>query len=228
MNTINRIRRIRRWTVPAVAATALLGSLSLTGPAAAEAAAQVAFRSTAVAAPTAVDAVDGVTVPDTTDGSASTTDPAATGGLRAAAPKMKRAEMIRRAKVWLKDNNGKQVPYSQKKNWKDGYRQDCSGYVSMALKLPKSGPNTVSLKNDGWTKPIAMSALRQGDLVIKANSNDSNRRHVVIFDHWTDSKHTSYVAYEQAGKVGTRVKTHAYGLKSGDGYHAHRPVNLVD
>ncbi|MET8546798.1 DUF6158 family protein, partial [Kitasatospora sp. NPDC004799] len=30
----------------------------------------------------------------------------------------------------------------------------------------------------------------------------------------------------QAGSVGTRHTSHDYGLKSGDGYHAYRPVNL--
>ncbi|WP_404870676.1 hypothetical protein ACI1MP_36725 [Kitasatospora griseola] len=150
-------------------------------------------------------------------------------GLRAAdAPKLSRAEEIRRAKVWLTANNGKPVPYSQKETWSDGYRQDCSGYASMALRLPKSGPNTVALKNDGWTKAIKMSELRQGDLVIKANSSDPDHRHVVIFDSWDNGKHTSYHAYEQAGGVGTRHASHTYGLKDGDNYHAYRPVNLTD
>ncbi|MFF2628580.1 hypothetical protein ACFVUN_22745 [Kitasatospora griseola] len=150
-------------------------------------------------------------------------------GLRAAgAPKLSRAEEIRRAKVWLTANNGKPVPYSQQETWSDGYRQDCSGYASMALRLPKSGPNTVALKNDGWTKAIKMSELRQGDLVIKANSSDPDHRHVVVFDSWDNGKHTSYHAYEQAGGVGTRHTSHTYGLKDGDNYHAYRPVNLTD
>ncbi|MFE7559605.1 hypothetical protein [Kitasatospora sp. NPDC057500] len=192
-------RRFHRWTVPALAATALLGSLTLAGPAAATA------------------PLDGAAVATA----------AQEDGLRAAAPKITRAEEIRRAKLWLTANGGKPVPYSQHRNWKDGYRQDCSGFVSMALRLPKSGPNTVALKNDGWTKPIKMSELRQGDLVIKANSNDPDHRHVVIFDKW-ESGRKSYSSYEQAGRVGTRHAKHDYGLKSGDGYHAYRPVNLSD
>ncbi|MFF7995736.1 hypothetical protein ACFZDG_38945 [Kitasatospora xanthocidica] len=188
------MNRIRRWSVPALAATALLGSLTLTAPAVA-----------ATGTDTVAQAQD----------------------LRAAAPKITRAEEIRRATLWLTADAGKPVPYSQHKNWKDGYRQDCSGYASMALNLPKPAPNTVALKNDGWTKPIKMSELRQGDLVIKANSDDPNHRHVVIFDHWDSGKH-SYQAYEQAGHVGTRHTSHSYGLKDGDGYHAYRPVNLAD
>ncbi|MEU6238196.1 hypothetical protein [Kitasatospora sp. NPDC047058] len=213
------MKHIRRSAVTALAA-AVLGSLVLTGPA-------VALPVGSPAAATAADqADDAAAVADADGGEAA--DAGSDTDLRVAAPKITRAEEIRRARIWLTDNGGKGVPYSQKKVWKDGYRQDCSGYASMALKLPKSGPNTVSLKNDGWTKPIAMSDLRQGDLVIKANSNDPNHRHVVIFDGWVDGKHTSYRSYEQAGKVGTRHTTHTYGLKSGDGYHAHRPVNLAD
>ncbi|WP_354644664.1 hypothetical protein [Kitasatospora camelliae] len=213
------MKHIRRSAVTALS-LAVLGSLVLSGPAVALTAGSPA------AAVVSEPVVDAVAVADADGGE--TVDAGSDTDLRAAAPKITRAEEIRRAKTWLTDNGGRGVPYSQKKVWKDGYRQDCSGYASMALKLPKSGPNTVSLKNDGWTKPIAMSALRQGDLVIKANSNDPNHRHVVIFDGWVDAKHTSYRSYEQAGKVGTRHTTHTYGLKSGDGYHAYRPVNLAD
>ncbi|MET8546542.1 hypothetical protein ABZW03_38895 [Kitasatospora sp. NPDC004799] len=200
--------RIRRWSVPALAAAALLGSLTLSAPAVAATATAPAVAATATAP-----AGDTALVQEQDQ--------------RAGAPKITRAEEIRRAKVWLTANGGRPVPYSRQKVWKDGYRQDCSGYASMALGLPKSGPNTVKLKNGGWTKPIRMSELRQGDLVIKANSDDPRQRHVVIFDGW-NSGHTSYRSYEQAGSVGTRHTSHDYGLKSGDGYHAYRPVNLSD
>ncbi len=43
-----------------------------------------------------------------------------------------RAEIIKRAKNWV----AAKVPYSMNAYWSDGYRQDCSGYVSMAWKLP--------------------------------------------------------------------------------------------
>lgn len=152
----------------------------------------------------------------------------ATARAEAAAPMIHRQDEIAAAKTWLTADNGHPVPYSQEHTWKDGYRQDCSGYVSMALRLPKPGPNTVELKNDGWTNPMPMSALNQGDLVIKANSDSSRIRHVVIFDHWADAGHTKYWAYEQAGGPGTRYALHDYGLAKDDGYHAARPKNLAD
>ncbi|MER6030463.1 hypothetical protein [Streptomyces sp. NPDC001851] len=164
----------------------------------------------------------------TLTGPAHATAPHARTTSTSVAPSITRHDEIERAKTWLTADNGKPVPYSQERNWTDGYRQDCSGYASMALGLPKPGPNTIALKNDGWTTPIPMSALNQGDLIIKADSDSSRFRHVVIFDHWADADHTTYWAYEQAGGVSTQYTTHNYGLTAGDGYHAAHPTNLAD
>lgn len=192
------MKKSRRWSLSALAVVLCAGSVALTAPAAQPAAATAAVR--------------------------------AVGKARAAqaAPSITRAQVLERAKTWLTANNGRPVPYSQNKYWKGEYRQDCSGYASMALNLGAPGPNTVKLKNDGWTRPIAMNELAPGDLVIKANSNDPNNRHVVIFDGWADGAHTVYKSYEQAGGVGTRWKQHSYGVNGRDGYHAYRPVNIVD
>ncbi|UKY51366.1 hypothetical protein [Streptomyces inhibens] len=80
-------------------------------------------------------------------------------------PDGSREEMLHRAAVWLTASNGAQVPYSQAKVWKDGYRQDCSGYASMALGLPTPGTNTVGLATDRRiTRPISLGELKPGDL----------------------------------------------------------------
>ncbi|MBD3550595.1 hypothetical protein H4F94_00105, partial [Streptomyces sp. SP18CM02] len=42
-----------------------------------------------------------------------------------------RAEILARAQRWVTAK----VPYSMEKYWSDGYRQDCSGFVSMARTL---------------------------------------------------------------------------------------------
>jgi hypothetical protein len=146
----------------------------------------------------------------------------------ASAPGITRAQEIANAQVWLTADDGGPVPYSQSEDWSDGYRQDCSGYASMALGLPKDGPNTVKLVNDGWTSPESMSDLEQGDLVIKSDGDNPNYRHAVIFDRWVDDTQTSYMAYEQAGGVGTEYDEESYGVDGADGYHAYHPVNLVD
>ncbi|MEJ8642221.1 hypothetical protein WKI68_13630 [Streptomyces sp. MS1.HAVA.3] len=123
----------RRWGMAALTAVVCIGSTALTAPSAP--AAQPTFRTAAV--------------------SSASQYPEALQ----AAPRISRAEVLARAKTWLTANNGRPVPYSQNKHWKDGYRQDCSGYVSMALGLAKPGPNTVALKNNGFTRRIAMSRL---------------------------------------------------------------------
>ncbi|MEV5550896.1 hypothetical protein AB0L35_32980 [Streptomyces sp. NPDC052309] len=144
------------------------------------------------------------------------------------AAKSTRQQTLQRARTWLTANGGRQVPYSQSKTWKDGYRQDCSGYVSMALRLAKPGPNTVALaKTRSLTRPIAMNQLKPGDLVIDA-IGDGNSRHVVIFEKWNNAAHTSYTAYEQRGRHGTDHRSLTYGLKSGSQYKAYRPVQYGD
>ncbi|MBM7439085.1 peptidoglycan-binding protein [Streptomyces sp. HB132] len=137
-----------------------------------------------------------------------------------------RDEVLRRAKTWLTADNGSQVPYSQTSVWKDGYRQDCSGYVSMTLGLWKSGPNTVELAgNRAVTTPIQLSQLLPGDLLIDADGSNVTR-HVVIFAGWTSSARTAYQAYEQRGGHGTDHRVLTYGLGANSEYKPYRPVKL--
>ncbi|SPF03197.1 hypothetical protein [Streptomyces sp. MA5143a] len=130
---------------------------------------------------------------------------------------------LQRAAVWLTANNGRPVPYSQVSHWRDGYRQDCSGYTSMALGLPAPGLTTVGLAGGRVTRPIPMSELQPGDLVIDA-LGDRNTRHVVIFEKWNDDAHRSYTAYEQRGTYGTSYRSVTYGLAAGSEYKAYRPL----
>ncbi|MGW7485380.1 hypothetical protein [Streptomyces sp. NPDC054786] len=140
-----------------------------------------------------------------------------------------RQDMLNRAATWLTANNGAQVPYSQAKTWKDGYRQDCSGYASMALGLPTPGTNTVGLAtNRNITRPISLGELKPGDLLIDA-AGDNNTRHVVIFEKWNNDAHSSYTAYEQRGGHGTDHRTLSYGLPGGDAeFKPYRPVKFGD
>ncbi|MGW0772426.1 peptidoglycan-binding protein [Streptomyces sp. NPDC002835] len=102
-----------------------------------------------------------------------------------------RAEIINRAKVWV----DAKVPYSMTKYWSDGYRQDCSGYVSMAWNLPKN-EWTGSLAQFG--DRIAHEDLQAGDILLFHNPADpGGGSHVTIFGGWTDYTHTYYTAYEQ-------------------------------
>ncbi|MET8331916.1 peptidoglycan-binding protein, partial [Streptomyces sp. NPDC005181] len=128
--------------------------------------------------------------PGPLEGSGAAGPPSATGSAPET-PKTTRADIINRAKKWVSE----QVPYSLSKYWSDGYRQDCSGYVSMAWKL-RNNEWTGSLAKFG-TK-IAREELEPGDILLFHNQADPSKgSHVTIFGGWTDYTHSHYTAYEQ-------------------------------
>lgn len=143
---------------------------------------------------------------------------------QAAEPKSdERSKVIARARTWH-PHTGERVPYSQTSTH-NGYRTDCSGFVSMALGLSKPGTNTVGLTSSRYTERIKMSELKKGDLVMDALGSNTTR-HVVIFEKWADKEHSSYWAFEQRGRYGTDHRTLDYGLSSDDEYKAYRPTSL--
>ncbi|MFC9507365.1 peptidoglycan-binding protein [Streptomyces sp. NPDC057002] len=118
-----------------------------------------------------------------------------------------RTEIIDRAKTWV----AAKVPYNMNAYWSDGYRQDCSGYVSMAWKLP-GNEWTGSLAQFG--ERISKEELQPGDILLFHNpANPESGSHVVIFGGWTNTRHTSYTAYEQA-RPHTRRQTTPYAYTS--------------
>ncbi|MFI6933342.1 peptidoglycan-binding protein [Streptomyces sp. NPDC050287] len=135
-------------------------------------------------------------------------------------PTTTRAEIIERARQWV----AAKVPYSMYESWSDGYRQDCSGFVSMAWNLP-GNEWTGSL--DQYGVRIAKEDLRPGDILLFHNPEDPGRgSHVVIFGGWTDYRHTYYIAYEQARPhARRRVTPYAYWSHSDD-YVAYRYKGL--
>ncbi|MEV6329919.1 peptidoglycan-binding protein [Streptomyces sp. NPDC051909] len=141
---------------------------------------------------------------------------------------LSRDTMINRARTWLTANNGGPVPYSMERVWKDGYRQDCSGFVSMALGLGRPGLNTVGLadsRNGVTTRLGSVSQLQKGDLLIDHRTDDGDFRHVVIFEKWANASHSAYWAYEQRGTYGTTHRQLRYGIGN-DNYDPFRPVKL--
>ncbi|TMQ93294.1 NlpC/P60 family protein [Actinomadura soli] len=134
-----------------------------------------------------------------------------------------RSEVIARARTWNPGTDDR-VRYSQVRSH-NGYRADCSGFVSMTLGLEKPGPNTQGLTSSRYTERISMDELKKGDLVMDAQGTNTTR-HVVIFEKWANSGRTSYWAYEQRGRYGTDYRERDYGLDSGSQYKAYRPKNL--
>ncbi|KOV59204.1 peptidoglycan-binding protein [Streptomyces sp. MMG1121] len=106
-------------------------------------------------------------------------------------PTTTRAEIINRAKIWV----AAKVPYSMDSYWSDGYRQDCSGYVSMAWSL---AGNEWTGSLDQYGVKITKEELEPGDILLYHNpDNPEKGSHVVIFGGWTDYTHTYYTVYEQ-------------------------------
>ncbi|MEU0910764.1 hypothetical protein [Streptomyces althioticus] len=106
-------------------------------------------------------------------------------------PAISRTDIVKRAAAWV----SQKVPYSVSSYWSDGYRQDCSGYVSMAWKLP-GNEWTGSLAQ--YADKITKAELQPGDILLFHNASDPyNGSHVVIFGGWANTARTQYVAYEQ-------------------------------
>ncbi|MFD9692613.1 peptidoglycan-binding protein [Kitasatospora sp. NPDC059146] len=136
-------------------------------------------------------------------------------GARSAAPQpaaqpVTRARIIQRAQAWV----DQAVPYGMGRYWSDGYRQDCSGFVSMAWGLGSS-QTTWTLPN--FAERIDRNDLQPGDALIYNNpANPQAGSHVTIFGGWTDSSRTRYVAYEQTSP-GTRKRSTPYAYWNNSG-----------
>ncbi|MEV5568943.1 hypothetical protein AB0L06_02760 [Spirillospora sp. NPDC052269] len=120
-----------------------------------------------------------------------------------------RDEALERAKVWVDEN----LAYDQGKCHSDengSYRQDCSGFVSMAWHLPHSyvtwdfDPADPAFKN--FTHAISWDELKPGDALVL---NNANTEHIGLFAGWTDSSHTAYTveaeADESQGTISEKV-----------------------
>jgi hypothetical protein len=121
--------------------------------------------------------------------------------------RLARRQIMARAETWV----ARRVPYSMTSFWKDGYRQDCSGFVSMAWGL---GTNAWTGDLHDYAVRIRRAALRPGDVLLFHNTAHPRRgSHVVLFGGWVDAAHTRYTGYEQT-KPGTRVRTTPYAYWS--------------
>ncbi|MEU6347646.1 peptidoglycan-binding protein [Streptomyces sp. NPDC046977] len=133
----------------------------------------------------AVAAVPGVTV--------AAPAPAQAGPELVAAPlRLSGNEILDRARTWV----DAEVPYRMNEYWSDGYRQDCSGFVSMAWGLNRN-EWTGSLPRFAYR--IDVDDLEPGDILLyQSRRSPHGGSHVRIFVGWADEEHTAYNAYEQA------------------------------
>lgn len=119
-----------------------------------------------------------------------------------------RCEAITRAQSWV----DAAVPYSQNSwfaNAFGSYRQDCSGYVSMAWALPTSMVT--------WTLPQVSTQLGSFDDLQPGDAVNRTSSHVMLFKEWVQPG-VSYKAYEERdyGQVaGIFTWTVAYAKANG-------------
>ncbi|MFJ4436866.1 peptidoglycan-binding protein [Streptomyces sp. NPDC088923] len=151
------------------------------------------------------------------------TEPLHTGGDGTAVSPgtVTREEIIDRARTWL----DAKVPYSMSEYRSDGYRQDCSGFVSMAWDL-RSNQWTGSLASFG--ERITKDELEPGDMLLFHNAaNPQDGSHVTLFGGWADAAHTKYTAYEQTPPhTRSRTTPYAYWTNSSQ-YVPYRAKNLA-
>lgn len=144
-----------------------------------------------------------------------------------------RSEVLARSKtIWPA---GK-VPYSQGTLHKpDGYRQDCSGYVSMCWAIPLKSPDcwggmsTTTLLSRGWMHEIPVSDLKPGDAVGICGPNTAgNDGHITLFVRWLNKNPNDnhYYMREQSG--GTSGWTERLVDWPGYPYKAYRFNYIID
>ncbi|MFE7129525.1 RICIN domain-containing protein [Streptomyces sp. NPDC057638] len=145
--------------------------------------------------------------------------------------KVTRDQVIKRAQAWVDQKvpysaNGLRAPYSF---WPDSttgerYRQDCSGYVSMAWQL-KSSLSTHSLPSVATRIPTA--ELKPGDILNATG-------HVLIFGGWTNQARGEFTYYQQSSRARPTHKAegsiHAARLAGHptSSYTALRYKNIID
>jgi hypothetical protein len=122
-------------------------------------------------------------------------------------------QVIERARAWVLAG----IPYSMQATYQ-GYRTDCSGFVSFAWGLPSPGLTTDNL--DAVALPIPKEALHPGDIL--NNRGNGVAGHTLIFAGWNDSNRSSYAAYEMSihARYGSRAhyaESIPYPYWSGEG-----------
>jgi hypothetical protein len=94
--------------------------------------------------------------------------------------------VIDRGLQWVDDH----IMYSQTE-LHDGWRRDCSGFVSMAWNLFHLKPGLVTSTFYERSRPIPWSDLTPGDALLRP------AEHVMLFAGWANSSHTMFCVLEE-------------------------------
>jgi len=111
------------------------------------------------------------------------------GGGKQTDTAQQRTMILERAQAWV----DAKIPYNQQAQ-RDGYRTDCSGFVSYAWQLSGS-PDTTSFVTKGYAVDIPIEKLQPADAL--NNKRPGDEGHIVIFVRWLDSADkTRFEAYD--------------------------------
>ena len=125
-----------------------------------------------------------------------------------------RDQIMQRAQVWVDEK----VPYSQTATT-NGYRNDCSGYVSYCWASSTSGGGHVTSNMQEICTKVSKTDMKKGDAILKPST------HVLLFGGWIDSDAFYEYAEHQTGDV-CRKSTGSYNYFATNGYFPCR-YNLV-
>ncbi|WP_380608155.1 NlpC/P60 family protein [Streptantibioticus rubrisoli] len=131
-----------------------------------------------------------------------------------------RSVVMARAQSWIAEG----VPYNRNAYNSDSngtYRQDCSGFVSMAWSLPSSqannyGETTGTLTNFA-TELNSLDDLQPGDML------DNISTHVVLFKGWADANRTTAMILEEAHSGTTAREDDHFYTRNYLSTHRYRP-----
>lgn len=142
-----------------------------------------------------------------------------TGGPSAPPTSGDRAAIVARGKAWV----DARIPYSMSR-YHDGWRTDCSGFISMAWNLRSSSggkinANTSSLWNYA-TQFTDINSLKPGDAINSSARGGATggANHVVLFVKWTDQSQHKFLAYEEKGTAYGTVASTKQLVRSGGGW----------
>lgn len=117
-----------------------------------------------------------------------------------------------------------QVPYSQTKNY-NGYRTDCSGFVSMCWQLGTSY-TTANFVQDtaNWTSLSSFDELVPADALVYRKNGAG---HIVMFLGWNNSAKSEACVIEQANTADDmQFRSRPTSSLHATGYHAIRATKL--
>ncbi len=117
-----------------------------------------------------------------------------------------RDDVINRAQDWV----NRRIPYSQSA-YTDGYRQDCSGYVSMAWASSTAGGGHSTYNMQEICYRISREELRAGDAILHPN------QHVLLFHYWVDNDNFWEYAEHGSGQVASH-DTRSYSYYANNGF----------